>query len=107
MYWKEIPLQVQATDGAGQVSLPLDPRFQQGADAIAMLDGSHGTDAYLDGFGWGPYSEVDGQARGVAAALADRINRGFPQDFVGRIRDLHNRGARDPRPGAADSWFQG
>jgi hypothetical protein len=107
MYWKEIPLQVQATDGAGQVSLPLDPRFQQGADAIAMLDGSHGSDAYLDGFGWGPYSDADHQPRAAATALAERINQKFPQDFVSRIRDLHNQGRRDPRPGAVDHWFQG
>ena len=106
MYWKEIPLQVQASDGAKQVSQPLDPRFQEGADAIAMFDGSQGTDDYLNGFGWGPFSEVAGEAAAAAAATADRINRKFPQDFVARIRDLQKAGKRDARPGAVDSWFQ-
>lgn len=106
MYWKEIPLQVQAVDGTRQVSQPLDPRFQQGADAIAMVDGSAGTDEYLSGFGWGSYAEVAGDPGKAAAALADRINRMFPQDFVARIRDLHKAGKRNAQPGAVDHWFQ-
>ena len=44
MYWKEIPAQVQAKDKNGLVSQPLDPRFQEGIDAISMFDGSSGTD---------------------------------------------------------------
>ena len=107
MYWKEVPLQVQAADATGQVSVPLAPRFQQGADAIAMFDGSQGTDEYLDGFAWGPFTETEGDdPKGVATALAERINSKFPQDFVSRMRDLHREGKRDPRPGAVDSWFQ-
>jgi hypothetical protein len=106
MYWKEVPLQVQAADATRQVSLPLDPRFQQGADAIAMFDGSQGTDEYLDGFVWGSYSEVEGDAAAAAAALAERINRKFPEDFVARIRDLHRAGKRVPKAGVVDGWFQ-
>ena len=45
MYWKEIPVQVQAEDESGQVSKPLDARFQEGVDAISMFDGSAGSDA--------------------------------------------------------------
>ena len=62
MYWKEVPLQVQAEDDSGQVSKPLDDRFQSGADAISMFDGSAGGDDYLDGFQWGGYVEVQGTA---------------------------------------------
>jgi hypothetical protein len=47
LYWKEIPVQVQAVDGSDQVSQPLDARFQQGVDAIAMVDGSSGSEDYL------------------------------------------------------------
>ncbi|SVD75666.1 uncharacterized protein METZ01_LOCUS428520, partial [marine metagenome] len=32
MYWKEIPIQVQAEDDTKAVSIPLDDRFQQAAD---------------------------------------------------------------------------
>jgi len=106
MYWKEVPLQAQAEDDVGQVSRPLDDRFQQGVDAISMFDGSAGGDDYLDGFQWGDYVEADGAAEEAASAMADRFNAGFPQDFVARVRDLHRDGKRDPRAGAADGWLE-
>ena len=105
MYWKEIPVQVQAMDESGVVSRQLDDRFQEGADAISMLDGSSGSDEYLDAWEWGEYAEVEGSAEEAATALADRLNSGFPQDFVARVRDLHRSGDRDPRPGAIDHWI--
>jgi hypothetical protein len=104
MYWKEIPVQVQAEDESGQVSRPLDDRFQQGIDAVSMFDGSSGSDEYMMGFEWGPFSEVDGAADGAAATVAEGFNKGFPANFVARIRDLHRSGQRDIRPGAIDHW---
>jgi hypothetical protein len=104
MYWKEIPVQVQAQDESGQVSKLLDARFQQGADAIAMFDGSIGSDDYLMAWEWGEFSEVEGTAEEAATNVAERYNQGFPQDFVARIRDLHKASKRDPRPGAIDHW---
>ena len=47
MYWKEIPVQIQAEDESGQISKQLDERFQQGVDAVSMFDGSANSDAYL------------------------------------------------------------
>ena len=105
MYWKEVPVQVQAVDDAGAVSKPLDPRFQEAADAIAMFDGSAGTDEYMMAWEWGPYEESDGPAAAVAEATVARINGGMPLDFVARIRDLHLSGERDPSPGAIDDWM--
>lgn len=107
MYWKEIPVQVQAADGTEQVSKPLDERFQQGADAISMFDGSAGTDDYLMAWNWGEYFEVEGSAEEAAAQTAERYNCGFPGDFVARIRDLDNAGERDATPGAIDDWMNG
>ena len=104
LYWKEIPVQVQVEDESGQVSQPLDDRFQQGVDAISMFDGSSGSDDYLNAWEWGGYDEVDGTAEEIAVHLADRFNKGFPEDFVNRVRDLHRSGGRDPRPGAVDHW---
>lgn len=105
MYWKEIPVQVQAQDGGGPVSVPLEPRFQQGLDAIAMFDGSAGTDAYLAAWEWGPYSEVPGTAKDASVLTAGRYNSCFPQDFVARVRDMHRSGARTALPGSADKWM--
>ena len=107
MYWKEIPVQVQARDDRGVVSRQLDERFQQGVDAISMFDGSAGSDDYLDAWEWGAFSESDGNAEDSADALAERINSGFPSDFAARIRDLQRDGKRDPKPGAIDHWIEG
>ena len=106
MYWKEIPVQVQATAGAEQVSKPLDERFQQGADAISMFDGSAGTDEYLMAWNWGEYCDVEDTAEEAADTVAERYNADFPRDFPARIRDLHKRGLRDPSPGAVDHWIE-
>ena len=105
MYWKEIPVQVQAEDENGQVSVPFDERFQQGVDAISMFDGSGGTDDYLMAWEWGEYSETQGTAREAAEVLAKSYDARFPKDFVSRIRKLHQSGERDPKPGALDSWL--
>ena len=104
MYWKEIPVQVQTEDESGQVSKPLDGRFQQGVDAVSMFDGSSGSDEYMDAWEWGDYTDLDGNAEEAAATVAEQFNRGFPEDFVSRIRDLQRSGERDPRPGAIDGW---
>ena len=69
MYWKEIPVQVQAEDANGRVSRQLENRFQQAADTVAMQDGSQGTDEYLDGWGFGPYEDGEGTATDAAEAL--------------------------------------
>ena len=105
MYWKEVPVQVQASDDKGTVSVPLDDRFQEAADALAMMDGSAGTDQYLMAWEWGPYREEEGSAEEVARREARRWNVGFPRDIVTRIRELHSSGKRDPRPGAVDQWI--
>ena len=105
MYWKEIPVQVQAQDEEGQISKPLDDRFQQATDAISMFDGSAGTDDYLMAWNWGEYIDVEGSAKEAAEAMAERYNSGFPKDFVSRIRDLHNADQRETTPGAIDTWM--
>lgn len=104
MYWKEIPVQVQAQDENGRVSKPLESRFQEAADAVAMFDGSAGTDAYLDAWSTGEYVEFEGSAEEAAEATAKMFNENMPADFVARIRDLQRNGQRDEQAGAIDSW---
>ena len=106
MYWKEIPVQVQAQDDSTTVSKQLDPRFQQGVDAVAMFDGSAGTDDYLMAWEWGEFDEMEGSAETAAESVAKRLNSDFPQEFVARIRDLQRDGRRDPTPGAIDHWIE-
>ncbi len=106
MYWKEVPVQVQAEDESGKASVPLDDRFQKGVDAVSMFDGSSGTDDYLMAWEWKDFGEFDCSAREAASTVVGRFNSGFPADFVARIRDLHNADRREPRPGAADHWIE-
>lgn len=106
LYWKEIPVQIKAENEDTSVSLPLDPRFQEAADAIAMFDGSYGSDEYLDAWQWGQSTESDLEPNEAATQLADHINKGMPADFVSRIRDLQNAGNRDPKPEAIDHWVK-
>lgn len=106
VYWKEIPVQIKATDDSGQLSQPLDPRFQDGVDKVSLFDLSSGADEYLEGWAMGESFDVEGSAREAAAHTAKRFNNGFPEDFVSRIRELHKSGERDPRPGAIDHWIR-
>ena len=106
MYWKEIPVQVQAEDDSGRVSRPLDDRFQKAADAVAMKDGSQGTDEYLDSWDFGPYSDVDGTATDSAETFALKLEQ-MPTNFILRILKMQSDGTRDPKPGAIDHWAEG
>ena len=72
MYWKEIPVHVQAEDAFGQVSKPLEDRFQEGVDAISMFDGSEGNDDYLDGWEWSQLTEIKGNAEEAATTIVQR-----------------------------------
>ena len=105
MYWKEIPVQVQATDSYGTISKPLEPRFQEAADAISMFDGSSESDDYLMGWHWGDEIEIEGNAKNVAEKIAEKYNLLMPKDFVARIRDLHKTGNRSEIAGSIDNWM--
>jgi hypothetical protein len=105
MYWKEIPVQVQAEDEDGRVSRQLDDRFQKAADAVAMKDGSQGTDEYLDAWEFGPYQEREGSAVDTAEAIAIHLEQ-MPTNFILRILKMQSDGTRTPIPGAIDHWAE-
>ena len=95
LYWKEIPVQIQAEDENDRVSRPLEDRFQEAIDRIAMFDGSAGSDDYLESWSWSEYRNVAGDAQQAAETLAERYNRAFP-----RISNRKSKGCTGP--GAAD-----
>lgn len=105
LYWKEIPVQVQVESGGDRVSEMLDPRFQETVDAVAMFEGSMGSDAYLEGWEWVDHGPASGNPRRLAQDLAVRFNRGLPEDLAARICRLHRAGQRDERPGALERWI--
>ena len=105
LYWKEIPVQVQVETGGDRVSQMLDHRFQEAVDAVAMFEGSMGSDAYLEGWEWMDHGRAPGNPRQLAQDLAGRFNRGLPEDLAARICRLHRAGQRDERPGALERWI--
>ncbi|GIS68520.1 MAG: hypothetical protein CM1200mP8_0780 [Chloroflexota bacterium] len=42
-----------------------------------MLEGSYGTDDYLDGWQWSEQVEVEGDARDSAKRMSEHYNTGF------------------------------
>ncbi|MQG38097.1 MAG: hypothetical protein FI719_07080 [SAR202 cluster bacterium] len=103
MYWKEIPVQVQAEDANGRVTRQLDERFQKAVDAVAMIDGSQETDEYLEAWQFGPYFDQDGTAVESAESVARKLEQ-IPESFVRRILELEKSGQRNVQPGSIDSW---
>ena len=106
LYWKEIPIQIQTQDATEKKSVLLEPCFQEAVDSIAMLEGSYGTDDYLDGWQWSQDVEVEGDVTDALKRISEYYNSGFPSDLVSRLRDLHREGIRDSSPGSIDDWFE-
>jgi hypothetical protein len=75
--WKGIPAVVEATDGTESVSRSLTERFQSLIDAVAMQQGLHDSDAYIEGWERSAPAERDGPAAAVAAAVAQDLEDRF------------------------------
>ena len=105
LYWKEIPAQVHAKDAHNEFSILLQERFQQGIDLIAMQAGRSGTDQYLDGWQWGPYIEIKGNADEISKKLVKSIEEEYPKIFVQLILQMDKNGTRNPVPGGTDHWI--
>jgi len=69
LYWQEIPTQIQAEDGSGEVSLPLDDKFLERIDILAARRGLQQSDDYLAQYKWSEEEEREGSADEVAAAV--------------------------------------
>jgi uncharacterized protein YfaP (DUF2135 family) len=79
MFWKHIPSQVKAWDGADEAKRMMPDRFQVAIDAFAMKDGSTDMDAYLDGWRRGPIEEREGSPDEVLAAVIAELDDANPR----------------------------
>jgi len=79
MFWKHIPSQVKAWDGAGEAKRMMPDRFQVAIDAFAMKDGSTDMDAYLEGWRRGPVEEREGSPEEVLSAVIAELHRDHPR----------------------------
>jgi hypothetical protein len=80
--WKDIPASVEAHDGADHVTLPLSERFLALIDSLAMQQGAHEQDAYLEHWAH-TEGERPGGAGEVGAAVAAELEDRFPE-FIAR-----------------------
>ena len=69
LYWQEIPSQIKAEDDLDDITLPLDPRFMERIDQLAVQRGLQGTDEYLAEWRWSAAQEREGTAEEVAHAV--------------------------------------
>ena len=79
MYWKHIPSQVKAWDGAAEAKRMLPDYFQAAIDAYAMKDGSTGMDSYLEGWRWAEAEERDGSPDDVLNAVVHELTEANPR----------------------------
>jgi Virulence factor len=73
LYWKEIPAQVKAYDGARGISRELPPRYQLEIDRVAMQEGLAGSEEYLNQWHWTAKLERPGSAQEVLEAVAQEL----------------------------------
>ncbi len=69
LYWQEIPSQIKAEDDHDDITLPLDDRFMERIDQLAVQRGLQGTDDYLAQWRWSDQQEREGTAEEVARAV--------------------------------------
>ena len=78
LYWQEIPSQIKAEDAGEEVNLPLEPRFMERIDELALKRRLHESDDYLAQWNWSDEIERDGAAADVAEALKTELERQWP-----------------------------
>ena len=69
LFWQEIPSQIKAEDDLDDVTLPLDGRFMERIDRLAVQRGLQGTDDYLAQWRWSEPQQREGSAEEVARAV--------------------------------------
>jgi hypothetical protein len=99
IYWRDIPAQVTATDGATSARAALTDRFQLAIDEAAMQAGLIGSDEYLAE--WRRESrECDADLARAVDAEAARLETAYPPEKLQRL--ISSGGQRDqPDPSLA------
>jgi hypothetical protein len=85
--WRDLPSLVVARDGDMQAKVPLPSRFAEAIDEAAMRLGETSADAYLAGWGRGPWIAGDGAAADLAAFVVAQLEARWSQDAVADFLD--------------------
>lgn len=85
-YWRDLPSMVTAREGRRNTfKVELGPRFQQAIDEAAMRLKLIGTDAYLEQWRRGEWSELSGAPEEVAKTVAASLEAEYTPE---RLRAL-------------------
>jgi hypothetical protein len=74
LYWKEFPAQIAAYGDGAKVKVMLPDRFQDAIEMAAMVEGSIGTQAYLEGWHWGQEHERTGAPHEVLEMVLSEVS---------------------------------
>jgi len=92
--WKNIPTQVKASgDDGNEHAVPLDDRFQQAVDALAMQQELAGTDEYLEHWNWTDAPDRTGSAQAAAEAFAKELDAAWPKQVPALVKKALTEGS--------------
>lgn len=91
VYWRDIPAQVIVGQGRRASKIQLSERFEQAIDRCAMKIGARDSDAYLAEWRRVAMGEVAGDAAGIAAREAARLEETHDHDALRALIDNEGR----------------
>ena len=78
LFWHHIPSMVVARGEGREVQGRLPQRYQDAIDEAAILAGETSSEAYLEGWTWGPARRREGPLEEVLAAVLAEVERDHP-----------------------------
>ncbi len=85
--WRDLPSLVVAREADMQAKVPLPARFQEAIDEAAMRLDDTGADAYLAGWGRGPWTRGDGAPAELAARVVEQLEAQWSEAAVAAYLD--------------------
>ena len=83
MYWKDIPCSVRVEEGRrNRVTRKLPDIYMSVIDAVAMKEGTIGSDDYQAAFQWGEAEERPGDLEALADAVVEEVLARFPRAWL-------------------------
>jgi len=83
LYWRDIPSMVVARGEGREVQVRMPQRYQDAIDETAMRESATESEAYLEGWRWGPTEHREGPPEEVLRAVLDELARARPLAAAG------------------------
>lgn len=83
LFWRDIPSMVVARGDGREVQGRLPQRYQDAIDEAAMMAGETGSEAYLEGWVWGPVGGREGSPEDVLRQVLAELERTRPVAAAG------------------------